>query len=1822
MEDDKDIKNWRELQELNNRRQLDIDEEEEEDIEIETPEEVAYTPDEFYKMFPEYLPRSASSSVAAINSEAASRDPDVTDLAVAADYGASHNDYKAGLREFVKDPVNIRANAQSQGEKVVNGLLKMPIYAASTYVDNTAGLIDSFLEVGYDAINGGEFHPLQSGINTYTAEAMQKWRDWSEKALPNYRTEEEMNDQEHWYKHLNGNFWGDVILKNLGFTLGAGLSGKTLARLGSLVRGKKVSDMFKGTLVASGETTAEEGTAVRQGLRTNPGRVWDNWANKARQLKNAGIENQLVGGIGAALGEARMEAMMAAQEFHDPQVEKINAEYSQAYDNIIEDIFDNEPELYTIDPITGERILTPDGEAEALKRAQRMNDTRLDRLAQVETEAARVANTVFALNMPLLTADNIIQFGRYFAGGYKTQLRGRTKGVMGDLKGRGSVAKAVTKGFLNAYSEGQEELLQKIFSEGAKDIADNNMAAFHNKQYDEYAIRDVGEWLTSMVNTAGNVVVDTSSWQEFAAGFLTGAIGIPGVGKGKHIVKDWHGGIVGGVMEELNDMRRNKELADTANKVYKDPKLHTIMKGLVRHQYDERIKEEALDNQDSYTWHTANDEQLINAVMTFAEIGRLDELEDMADGFANVSDKDITKLKSLVEGEDALDPEWRNKSNKEVLDFFHKRAEEVKKSIEQYRDFYETVDSFAGGPKPGETREQYQERLKEIIFTKSQLQNFEDRYNTLMDKVIKEVRPAIEQKAKEVDAQKEPTKEAKQAQTILANEDNVRMLFGGLGNRADTFTMIDDARQKVVLDTLKKWGNYTDDSTVVKDIQDLQKLVKSRQLFYSKLYDPSQIGQSINDTFNDDAVKPETVAENLSQSAIEEKAREGFEGLKNVKSIKEFDAYLGTFSDTNGVEAYSKLLQMINDSDNATLKGYKKALDDLASYIDTTRKRLSMVKENKPAAEAKVITRVQELFEKAVEPAYTKEEANKYLLAYAEEESQPVKDYIQSMVTASATNDQQASGLGGKPAKEPEEAQPVAVPREYNKLSKLSQNPKFSEQSFRSVWDTLSEGQQKWLADRIEKGPNALLKKTLAAVRNAVDLSTVEGIRTAMGKIADPKNANLIAWSQGKFGSAVLTDEDKENLAYEARQQIDILRKKLGLIAGPPKADSNFDDKGKEEERKLTEAQKEAEKQRESALSGDLLPVYKTSDLILGAMTPYDPTDNSRAGKTRDWMRQHKAQEFIDSGALIHLRKEYLKRTGKELPVYFLNNPISGEDNPFSYKSENGKDLRTMVLAVEIEEADRKMLKPYFEEGFVSEDSFVTIPDSKGVDHVYQVIGLGKKEDINKDKYNKLYRQTIVTGIITNQSPKESRMYVAQKRNGERMSTTLNFVYSGRNITRESVEEDTKKVPLSEALKTYKKINGNYGFALMILDKGQRTVLASNPYVPAMPMGMNPALGSLWVVTDGPDGRTHWTYVNILRLDEYDFTTDNISPYAKRLLDSIESLFDNNKRFEDLLVTAHGIYDQVYFGEGGGLRFHTVEGKRVVSVNGTACYSPEEVLQAMQKDRLRFQVSAADINDNARMSTLVDSGVLYSDMTSFIRRGASFGINFLDDAGNPIQSTFVDRTPGVSRNWQPTEDTKSVNIQVNTNGNLRGYKVMDNGQVRTMDTDQVVTDKYTSAVVRSIAMLKEADGSINQIREGGGHMWVSDRAPGYTEMFAVFDQITGLQVYAKRVGLNGAIVPATREEVDAFSTSEGVEYVWTEEEQQVAKEENVATGAQEEKAVPEEKQSAAPVKDWDDFSGDAEEPGYNPNEKSVEESQKEEDELTVKQECGWDDIPL
>jgi hypothetical protein len=278
-----------------------------------------------------------------------------------------------------------RAQLQPWYEQLSNSFQKGVVIAGTTFADGTAGILAG---LGNMATGPKEQGMLDRFINNPFSNAMVDLQKRAEESLPNYFTKEELDKP---LSPFSMNFWGESIIKNLGFAVGALGSGWVTAGLGAEVLGlgrlSKTSNVLKGiaTTLQDGKQLSSAEVAAVRALNSEklasiaPSLIDDEISAIGKAIQTRSNINQLSSSFIGSIGEGRIEALNNSREFKEKRLADLQ-----------------------------------DAKNMGLISDEEYNK----KVAKVDQDLDDYRNALFASNVALLSLSNFAQFRNVFARGY------------------------------------------------------------------------------------------------------------------------------------------------------------------------------------------------------------------------------------------------------------------------------------------------------------------------------------------------------------------------------------------------------------------------------------------------------------------------------------------------------------------------------------------------------------------------------------------------------------------------------------------------------------------------------------------------------------------------------------------------------------------------------------------------------------------------------------------------------------------------------------------------------------------------------------------------------------------------------------------------------------------------------------------------------------------------------------------------------------------------------------------------------------------------------------------------------------------------------------------------------------------------------------------------------------------------------------------------------------------------------------------------------------------------------------------------------------
>lgn len=530
------------------------------------------------------------------------------------------------------------------------------------------------------------------------SKAMQSINEWSEEALPNYYTDAERN--EPWYENIfTANFLGDKFIKNLGFTVGA---------------------FYGGGVTAAGLKATKLPQII--GAVTK--------SSRAPAIVTSGV-----GATISAVNEGRIEALNNSTDWFNLHKTQLDDQHTARL-QFLEDQYAG-TEMYN------QLVMQENANYEAT-------------LGKLTEDRLKMGNADLLMNIPILTASNLIQFGRMYANGFKTARKATNiVGKAGEYTTGRTTGKGIARATLSPLSEGLEEISQGAASRISGNYYEDDVNNFYKAKIDPQAEQETLSWMKSFAQGINETVNDGSSWEEFFIGTLTGALGMPRFRRVRssdgrlQSPITLEGGIYGGFREYMDKINRETEIANYMNNRVQSPEFKNYYQGLIRHNKYQTDMNQAVEENNEFEFKNAEYAQLVSDIAMFDNAGKLEDLTTLVNAAYDTSDENLASIventTSTITDESGKEvkvgpfidrngnPMYSTPEGKqEMIDKLTQTKDEMLNTITSYTKIKDDIDVRTG-------QQLNDEQLEELTWLKAQIGNWQDRANQLSS----EIKPTI-----------------------------------------------------------------------------------------------------------------------------------------------------------------------------------------------------------------------------------------------------------------------------------------------------------------------------------------------------------------------------------------------------------------------------------------------------------------------------------------------------------------------------------------------------------------------------------------------------------------------------------------------------------------------------------------------------------------------------------------------------------------------------------------------------------------------------------------------------------------------------------------------------------------------------------------------------------------------------------------------------------------------------------------------------------------------------------------------------------------------
>ena len=754
-------------------------------------------------------------------------------------WGESMFDNKTANQADFENLSDVRAENQPWYAKIGAGLAKGTVLAGTTFLNGTVGLVYG---IG-TAINEDKWSGLWD--NDFSR-AMDEFNQWSEKELPNYYTQDEIDNPMTLRNIFSANFLGDKFIKNIGFTVGAFYSGGVYSKgLGAILK------------------------AVKAGT------------------KATAITQQGVGSVLSAVNEGSFEALNTANEFEQKYKSAIDDNYRQKIQAIQAEYEANRGKQMIRAGVEGNQFVDP-AYIKYKQDMERERDNYNKALAKLQEDKAKVGNTTLLLNIPILTASNIYQFGKLYSKGFNTARK--TANVVLDESGK-YAAKNTSKLYRagrilgGGIMEGSEEVEQQLASDTQQHYYGTDFNNFYRSLQDPKAAQETLDWTKSFSETLSRTMGEASTWEQFMIGSMTGFLGMPRF-RG---IRNEDGKLQSPIVLQENmfskwkelkqEANRNKAVADELNARIGSPEFQNYYQGLIRHKKYQNDMDDAALRDDEFDFKNAEHAQLLSDIDMFSKAGRFEDLKYMVSDALDTSDANLDAIirntttvdsngkligpyaKYAIKNSDgSISSNFGNNGSKqEMIESLTQDRDEVMGTINEYEKTRNELDN----------KSDYRftnEQLDELTWMKSQLSNWSKRAGEMSGQVKEAIGSVIgrlesQKRAAEAVRQHEGMANAdisenyRKADKIIQQIDKAVKNLDFIRNLDDETAAATLAKNPNILEGLKEQTNKLDDGVmsaddkkdIIKKLDDLSRLGSASDIYQKKfaeyLLNPTKIDE-------------------------------------------------------------------------------------------------------------------------------------------------------------------------------------------------------------------------------------------------------------------------------------------------------------------------------------------------------------------------------------------------------------------------------------------------------------------------------------------------------------------------------------------------------------------------------------------------------------------------------------------------------------------------------------------------------------------------------------------------------------------------------------------------------------------------------------------------------------------------------------------------------------------------------------------------------------------------------------------------------------------
>lgn len=670
---------------------------------------------------------------------------------------------------------NYRGEQQSAALKLANGLAKGAALAATTFLDGTLGFVFGASEAAAE----GNVSKLWDNDFSRSLKAL---NDSIEEILPNYYTDAE-KDKSIIQQLGTSNFWGDKLIKNLGFTVGAFYSGA----------------------------------------------MWSKPLQLFNALKNIGVGSTIASGLGAtmsAVNEGRIEALNNSTDWFNLQKQQLDDEYSNqrerleffknttAYDELVDNLnTDYNNKLQTLNDNKNK--------VGNLDLAYNLPILLASNIIQFGKLYANGFNTASRLNK-LSSYSNV---GKYSRAGLNALSEGTEEmfqAIAADIAGNQYYNDKPNLSFNKAQIDDRAEQQTVSWMNAAAKALKDNLGS--KESWEEFTIGTLTGFLGMPTFGKAN---NANAW----------------IGKDKLV--GISGGVVGEARDYQKEWDEAKEINDRIEKRLQSPEFLNYYHGLTRHNKFQNDMNQASANGRAKEFKDAEYAQMISDIQMFNTAGRIDDYIDIVSNAFDTSDENLQKIVEVTTSQDestglSIGPFIDSKGNpmystdegkQEMINKLETSRKEMLNAVNTYRKEVNNIDTRYGDIFTENQR-------AELVWLKMLSDNQHGRSASISE----EIKPYINQIADKLESDLlseslygTDSNNERSTETVRKNISTLRTVASMKSDDLAAQLVINSPLRHFILNNLDKVSGDKTIEDIKQDIKDINSLFKDANSYNKKL---------------------------------------------------------------------------------------------------------------------------------------------------------------------------------------------------------------------------------------------------------------------------------------------------------------------------------------------------------------------------------------------------------------------------------------------------------------------------------------------------------------------------------------------------------------------------------------------------------------------------------------------------------------------------------------------------------------------------------------------------------------------------------------------------------------------------------------------------------------------------------------------------------------------------------------------------------------------------------------------------------------------------